>query len=192
MIFYDEKEIWGIFQSNSLEKTFETHGVWEVGSAVMTFPTTYPDGEQADFNTFDRLVFPDFTARTWEKKEYEPRPDNIQKLRYPIQKITQMFSITNNIRKDYVEGVNFNLVDGYIQWIPGNTPFYSESKDVGEVISIAYYTNPVYNVVQLLRELRVTQEMINGQKQAVRAPQQVLVKRDFISNEKESLGIAGT
>ena len=62
IIYYESKEIWGIFQGNSIEKTFEAHGVWEVGTAVVTFPTEYPDGTQADFNTYDRLEIPDFTV----------------------------------------------------------------------------------------------------------------------------------
>jgi len=33
-----------------------------------------------------------------------------------------------------------------------------------------------------MRELRITQQMINGQKTAIRLPQQILVKRDFLFN----------
>src|ERR1035437_4250823 len=95
-IHYDKKELWGIFKGNSIKKTFEAHGVWEIGTAVVTLPTEYPDGTEADFNSFDRLTVPDFTVRLWELKEYEPRPGNVQELRYPVEKIDRVSSILSN------------------------------------------------------------------------------------------------
>jgi hypothetical protein len=193
ILYYTPKEIWGIFSGNSVEKTFEAHGVWEIGSAVMTLPTEYPDGEQADFNTFDKLEFPDFQVRLWEMKEYEPRPDNIQKLRYPIAKVDIVMSISNGVQKMYVLDTDFTInVDGNIVWIAGREPWYDAARDVGETIAWSYFANPVYVVVQPLRELRITQELVNGVKQARRLPQQVLVKRDYTVNSADKLGISGT
>jgi hypothetical protein len=40
-------------------------------------------------------------------------------------------------------------------------------------------------VLQHLRELRISQELVGGVKQPVRLPQQVLVKRDFLFNKPE-------
>ena len=188
IIYYEAKEIWGIFQGNSIEKTFEAHGVWEVGTAVVTFPTEYPDGTQADFNTFDKLEMPDFTVRLWEHKGYEPRPDEIQELRYPVQKVEYASSITDNVQTFYQVGVDFNVTpEGGIQWIEGKQPDYSNVLERGEVIGWAYFAKPVYVVMQSLRELRVTQELINGVKTARRLPQQILVKRDFMVGSGEKI-----
>lgn len=192
ILYYDEKEIWGVFSGNSIEKTFEAHGVWEVGTAVCTFPTEYPDGTQADFNTYDSLTIPDFEIRLWELKEYEPRTDNKQQLRYPVTKVEYASSISNGVQKFYTVGVDFNIVGGDIQWISGQEPFYDSQRDVGETIVWSYFAKPVYIVVQSLRELRITQEMVNGQKQAKRLPQQILVRRDFMVGAAEKLGSAGT
>lgn len=193
ILYYGEKEIWGLFSGNSIEKTFEAHGVWEIGSAVMTMPTEYPDGTQADFNTFDRLTLPDFEVRLWEMKEYEPRTDGIQKLRYPVTKVEYATSISDGVQKFYQVGVDFNITsDGDIQWIPGKEPWYDSSRDVGETITYGYFARPVYIVMQSLRELRITQEMVNGQKQARRLPQQILVRRDFMVGAAEKLANAGT
>lgn len=192
ILYYDSKEIWGVFQGNSLEKTFEAHGIWENATAVITFPTEYADGTQADFNTFDKLTIPDFTIRLWELKEYEPRTDLVQKLRYPITNVEYASSITNGIQTFYTVGTDFTLTaDGDIKWIAGKEPNYDEARDVGETIAFGYFAKPTYVVVQSLRELRITQEMVNGQKQARRLPQQILVKRDFIVNS-EKLGTSGT
>lgn len=188
--FYTSKEIFGIFSGNSIQKTFEAHGVWEIGTAVITFPTEYADGTEADFNSFDKLTLPDFTVRLWELKEYEPRPGNIQSLRYPIQKVDYVSSVLRNgtVNKIYTPGIDFNInSDGNIVWVDGRQPHYDSHSQHGEVLTWSFYAKPVYLVVQTLRELRITQELVNGQKVARRLPQQILVKRDFLPTATETL-----
>jgi hypothetical protein len=188
MLHYGKEEIFGVFSGNSIEKTFEAHGVWEIGSAVITFPTEYPDGTQADFNTFDKLTIPDFTVRLWELKEYEPRPGMTQKLRYPIEKVDYVSSVVNGVQKFYHENVDFTInPQGEIVWVFGRTPHWDPVTQHGEVLTWSFYAHPVYLVVQSLRELRVTQELVNGQKISRRLPQQILVRRDFLPGRGEAL-----
>jgi hypothetical protein len=186
---YGAKDIWGTFTGNSIQKTFEAHGVWEIGTAVVTLPTEYPDGTEADFNAFDRLTLPDFTVRLWELKEYEPRPGNVQQLRYPIEKVDRVSSIlqSGQVEKIYTQGVEFNIVNGNIVWVDGMQPSYDPLTGHGEVLTWSFYAHPVYLVVQTLRELRITQELVAGQKVARRLPQQVLVRRDFLPTAAETL-----
>lgn len=190
-IYYDKREIWGTFLGNNQQKTFEYTGIWEIGNATITFPTEYPDGKQADFNTFDRLTIPDFETRMWQQLEYVPTNSNQQKLRYPIIRVDRMVSIRNNIERVWTEGVDFNIVNGQIEWIPGNLPQYNSTSQVGEVFSISFITNPVFLVLQSLRELRISQQYINGEKIATRLPQQVLVRREFLVNRSNLLPPAG-
>lgn len=178
IIYIQEKEIWGVLSSNSLEKLYEIQGVWEVGTAVVTFPTQYICGEQADFNVYDQLECPDFQVRLSDLREYDGLPTTGSK--YPIVRAVNIVSIVDNQKKEYVEEVDYNIVNGKIEWVSGNEPAYDEMNDIGEVLSITYVANPVYNVLQTLHELRVTQELVDGQKVAKRLPQQVLVKRDFL------------
>jgi len=180
ILYIQEKEIWGTFSNNTLEKMFEIQGVWEIGTAVITFPTEYPDGTQADFNVFDKLVCPDFQIRLSDLKEYEPKPDNKTGSKYPIIDLCDMTSVVDGALKKYIVGVDYNIVDGEISWITGREPRYDDIEEIGEVLSMTYSANPVYNVLQTLHEIRATQQMVNGQKQARRLPQQVLVKRDFL------------
>jgi hypothetical protein len=188
IIYYGDKEIWGVFTGNSIEKTFEAHGVWEAGTAVITLPTEYPDGEQADFNTYDRLIIPDFTVRLYEMKEYEPRPGNLQELRYPASKVEFASSIQSGVQKIYQQGVDFQITaNGDIEWLPGKEPAYDNVNERGVPIVWSYFANPQYIVIQSLRELRITQELVNNQKVAKRLPQEVLVKRDFFVSENEKI-----
>jgi hypothetical protein len=160
-------------------------GVWEMGSAIVTLPSTYPDGTQADFNTYDQLVVTDFTVRMWELKEYEPRPDLQQRLRYPIAQMDYIGSAVNGVTKEYILGTDYNLVDGKIQWVPGREPSYDSTNERGDVFVASYYAAPVYIVLQNMRELRVTQEFIGGQKVPLRLPQQVMIRRDYLINGPE-------
>lgn len=186
-LYYYENFITGTFVSNSLQKIFERQGIWETSSAIVSLPTTYSDGTEADFNSFDQLIVLDYEVRMWEIKEYQPTANNQQQLRYPITHIEYMSVVNNNILRVLVQGVDFNIVNGMIQWVPGRQPVYNPGKQVGDVFTVSYFANPVYNVVQTLRELRVTQEMVNGVKTAIRLPMEVLVKRDFLPNGSEKV-----
>lgn len=186
-LHYDEKEIFATFGGNSIQKTFEAHGVWEVGMATVTAPTEYPDGTEADFNTYDRLRIPDFTVRLWELKEYEPRPGNMQELRYPIEKVDYASAVVDGEQVFYTVGIDFEINnDGAIVWIAGKEPAYNSTTGHGTPIAWSFYAEPVYYVVQTLRELRITQELMQGEKVARRLPQSILVKRDFLPGKAET------
>ena len=187
MIYYEEKEIVGIFTGNSLDKLFEQQGIWEVSTAVVTLPAEYSDGTQADFNAFDQLEIRDFEVRLDQVIEYSPTSNNRQKLRYPITEIDYIASIESGVLTPYTEGTHFNIVNGEIEWISGQEPTYDNITERGTVITISYYAHPVYTVVQTLRELRITQEMVNGVKTARRLPQEVLVKRDFLRRTSDTI-----
>ena len=188
LLYLPEKEIWGTFSNNTLEKMFEIQGVWDIGTAVISFPTEYADGTQADFNVFDKLSCPDFQIRLSDLKEYEPTTSGATGVKYPIINICDMTSVVDGAIKKYLVDVDFTIVDGEIQWIAGKEPVYDDIEEIGEVLSITYSANPVYNVLQTLHEVRASQQMVNGQKIARRLPQQVLVKRDFLfkPDNKES------
>lgn len=188
ILYYQEKEIYGVFTGNSLQKNFEMQGVWEIGTATVTLPTLYPDGTNAEFNTFDQLVIQDFTVRMWELKEHYPRTDNKYQLRYPIAQVDYIASAINNVLNPYSEGVDFELDSGRISWLPGKEPSYDSVNERGEVYVVSYFANPVYVVLQHLRELRVSQELVNGVKVPLRLPQELLIRRDFLANNPERNG----
>jgi len=186
IMYYREKEIWGVFQSNSLQKNFEMQGLWEIGTAVITLPTYYPDGTAAEFNTFDQLVLEDTSVRLWELKDYETRSDNSHQMRYPIEKVDFCGAVKDDQKVEFIEGTDFNIVNGNMEWVAGKEPDYDPITQLGEVLSIAYFAKPVYNVLQHMREIRMSQELVGGVKQPVRLPQQILVKRDFLANPPET------
>lgn len=178
-VYYKEKEIIGSFIGNTMEKIFEYQGVWDIGSTMATFPTIYPDGTEADFNTMDKLVMLDFEVRLWELTEWKNAPIN---LRYPVVGVEYMAAAVDGVMQEYEDGVDFDIVDGSIVFRDGHEPEYNETERNGEVITISYFANPVYIVLHPLRELRVSQEFVNGEKVTQRLPQQLILKRDWMPN----------
>lgn len=187
-VYYSSKEVFGIFESNSLERLFELQGVWEEGTAVLTLPTEYADGIQADFVHHDKLVVPDFQMRVYELRNYEQHDNYTERLRYPIIKIEYVASVVGANLVVYKEGVDYNIVNGKIVWVPASAPVFDTITETGPVVTYSYVTNPEFNVVRHMHELRATQEMVNGVKTAIRLPQQILVKRDFIPDGPEKVG----
>ena len=186
-VYYCEQEIWGVFHSNSLQKNFEAQGMWEIGTAVITFPVEYGDGSIAEFQTYDRLEIPDFPVRMWQRVNYELSIGGTTKLRYPIDTIDIVFSVRNGVKFDFVQGVDYDIENGDIKWIAGRQPLYDNVKECGEALSVVYHANPVYTVLQHMRELRVSQEyqVGTGTKIARKLPQQVLVRKQFLVKDNE-------
>ncbi len=187
ILFIQTKEIFGVFGSNTLQKIFETQGEWEIGTAVITFPAKYIDGLEADFAYNDQLECPDFQIRIADLKEYRPTSDNRQKLRYPIVKVQNITSVRSNVLFTFTEGTDFKITSGEIEWLI--TPAFNATTLIGEVLSITYTANPVYNVLSVIHELRVTQEydIATGTKVARRLPQQIQVRRDFLNNSSNEV-----
>lgn len=79
------------------------------------------------------------------------------------------------------------MENGLIKWIVGKQPAYDAANEIGDTYAVSYFANPVYIVLQPLRELRVSQQMIDGQKTVKRLPQHVVVKRDFFVNKPEKM-----
>ena len=189
MVYYGEKEIYGTFQSNSMQKIFEYQGTWEIGQALCTFPADYTDGTVCDLAPFDKLFMPDFEIRIYELINYEVTPDGAQMLRYPVKGVEYMVSARNNVLKPFTQDIDFTItIDGQIKWVAGKEPKINAKTGNGELLSISYVANPVYIVQYPLRELRISQQMEDDfKKYAKRMPMQVLVKRDFLPQFQEAI-----
>ena len=187
-VLYGDREIWGVFMGDSLEKLYEIQGEWEIGQAIITFPAEYNTGEQADFGTFDQLIVPDFTMRLWELKEFRVTADGKQRLRYPVVNSDFVAAIdsTTDTLVEFTEGVDFNVVDGDIVWVDGKEPPVqvdpATGTQRGQVVTYSYFAEPRFTVQHMMHELRASQELdeATGEKVARRLPQQVLVRKDFI------------
>jgi len=199
MIFYGCSEIHGIFSNNRLEKMYEVMGIWDIGEAVVTF-SAYKDGLDGtpgaggaiDLQHFDKLVCLDYEFRFSEHIEHSPT--GIDRLRYPALEVEFLATKSNQ----YYPNTHFVIdVNGNIQWITQTQPAYDQLNERGEVYSISYTAQPVFYVVQLMHEIRATKAIdpLTGQNKAVRLPQQVLIRRDYLflkKDDKDGLGSMGS
>lgn len=189
MLFYEGGEVHGVFQANRLERMYEIQGVWDVGEAVITFSANMDDidgnpglGAPVDLQHFDKLMCLDYTFRWQELIEHSHV--GIDRLRYPALTVEFVATVSGKVKNFYV-GRDFQITsEGFIEWLPnGNKPTYDQLNSRGEVYTISYCARPVFYVVQLLHEIRATKAAKPGtrnEKIAVRLPQQVLIRRDYL------------
>lgn len=184
MRFYGSLEVHGFFQGNKLERIYEIQGSWDVGEAVVTF-SAYADDEQGnpgrgvavDLQHYDKLTCLDYSFRFQELIEHSPT--GVDRFRYPA--LTVEFLATKS--KVYVLDQDFAIDEvGYIRWLNQNQPGYNQLIQRGEIFTVAYCARPVFYVIQLIHEIRATKALdpITGQIIAVRLPQQVLIRRDYL------------
>jgi hypothetical protein len=184
------RPIYGMFYQAKLERFFEINGLWDTGSAIVTF-TSYargpaPDfkpgaGEMIDFSINDKIVCLDFLFSWSERLEHSPT--GLDRLKYPAK--TVEFLADKDRR--YQFGVDFSITEeGRILWLTGNRPKRDPNLDIGAIITIRYQANPVFYIDQMLHELRATKGINRetGALQAIRLPQQVLMKRDYLYADK--------
>lgn len=185
MIYYAKCEIHGLFQANKLERMYEVQGRWDVGEAVVTF-SAYADGPDGtpgvgpaiDLQMFDRVICCDYEFRWIERIEHSPT--GIDRLRYPALSVEYIATAS----KRYFVDQDFYINEkGHIQWKGQNQPGFNQNTDHGEIYTIAFTAQPVFIVVQLLHEIRATKgfDPFNPAVQtAIRLPQQVLIRRDYL------------
>lgn len=180
MISYWHKTIYGGFVPTDMDRMYEINGQWDNSSCSISLPAEYEDGTQAEFMKGDKLILRDFEVRLFHMVQYK---GTVVKCRYPIESVEAIVSAVNNVIKEYKEGIDFEVVQGNIQFFPDKAPFYNKTTRASEVISISYYAKPVYIIEKLTSELAISQELVDGQKVSRRLPQSVIVRRDFIINE---------
>lgn len=193
IIYFDPQCINGLFQQNKLERMYEVQGVWDIGEAVVTYSAYADDkdgnagyGCPVDIQHFDRLTLLDYEFR-WQQL-IEHSPTGIDRLRYPA--LSMNYLATKD--KEYFVDKDFIInEDGNIKWLGQNQPGYDQLNDRGEVYTIVYSARPVFLVVHLVHEVRATktEDPIDGEVKAVRLPQQVLLRRDYlVENKSDSTG----
>lgn len=183
-IFYGGAIVHGLNMQYKLEKLYESQGAWDLGNGVVTF-SAYADDEDGnpgmgpaiDLQPFDKLICLDYSFRWSEVIEHSPT--GIDRLRYPA--LTVEYVATKD--KVYYIDEDFIINEvGYLKWTGQNQPLYDQLNSLGEIFTVAYTAQPVFYVIQLIYEIRATKafDQTTGAITAVRLPQQVLIRRDYL------------
>src|SRR6185312_1492987 len=181
------------FLSNSKEARKVDLGVMDGSSVTVTFPRFYesenPNAPQKAVRPapFDRVYLKDesITVETWEK--FSCSITNVDKLRFPAVHVEELIDAKG---VQYACGIDFSVVAGKIQWMPGRSPGQDPASKRGVVCSVRYEYRPFWYVQRMIHEVRVAQvqDEFSGDRVTMRFPQQMLLQREAVfENEQRDL-----
>lgn len=182
----------GVFASNDKSAQFETEGILDASSVLITPPRFYdncPD-KPILLNLMDRFEIQDIEVRVVATQLMEATAVGRERLAFPA---TCVEHLVGNDGFEYVEGTHFEInTQGEIQWISQTRPGVNPQTLKGNIYSIRYRYIPFFVVKQLLHEVRVAQVTDStGARYAQRLPYQVQCTRennyrDQVRNPNES------
>jgi hypothetical protein len=196
--YYSAREILVVPQQFKLEDRLNVQGIWGQGSVLLNVAGHYEDGckEHAFFRPYDLLLLGNdpcgpnnITIAVDQLIEFNPTGS--MKLNFRCEGVDVLFG------KDYtfVEDQDFIIDNGLITWLPaGRKPRFHDGK--GEILSIVYYTRPVFIIQNIPHAVRITpgndHGTANEPRRAYYAPQQLVAKQAWTRIDNEELFDYGT
>lgn len=119
----------------------------------------------------------DVLVETYQKMDYE-ESDNV-----PLFPIVELDGhITDSRNTEYTENVDFEISpNGNVRWLAGRrNPGIDPDTGKGRIYSIRYRYKAYWYVVQLLKEVRVTNVTTGNVRSPERMPYYALVVREFV------------
>jgi hypothetical protein len=192
VIFYSVRALKVVPQQFKVEDTLTVQGIWGQGTTMFNVSGHYMDGEQENVFVRERdlIVFnSDITDLTDQLIEYNPTGQ--QKLHHKALGIEHVRDSHGNI---YIEGQDYGLTNlGTIAWLKnGKKPTFQNGK--GDILTVMYWYNPIYVVVQRPHTIRVlpSNDLGNGAfpRNKVYAPQLLTVRPSTAYAESDILQFA--
>lgn len=168
------EECWAYISGVQIEKLFQTQGVWDMGSAMMTTNSFVRMGffykvVILDFSRIHQQLIVRSATGTTDKIMYEPVPD----CKIP-------YLCADKTGKRYTSGVHFIYeTDKKIRWTGATKPAN------GVVYTLSYPARPVYRVLDVVHENRF--HFVAWKKTSrspIDLPQQALIKLDYLTRKK--------
>lgn len=82
---------------------------------------------------------------------FEYKPAGPQRMKFPIVDVDYL---VDGNRNRYEKDIDFIIKDGLLEWVGTKRPLWYADKGMGEVLSINYWTKPVFSVVSTNRVFR--------------------------------------
>lgn len=178
-LYYGQREFVGAFEGNSNSRQFGANGTWDLDQASIVIPTVYSDGTTMDVQFFDQVIIPDVTVRYYQLVEHSQT--GIDRLHFPAKTIDKVVGADGT---EYFPGVDVIVNEnGRLQWINSNRPGYDMSIDRGGIYSVNYYCVPVFTIISLPHQLRITQTIKDGIAVQERFPQMAVCRKDFLPHD---------
>ena len=191
MIDFDCFETIAMFQQQDLTEQFKVHGTFSIDEAMVTFKAG------VSLQTFAKVEILDFKEEFYEVMQKQDNlTTNTDKLKYPACEVTAVFSVRNNQKERFYQGVDFDLdQNGSIVWKGTHIP------NDREIYSVYYKYHPVYRVTKAVHRDRFSQynnlrdlagskipqsaiKNVNG-RTFVKLPEEWILRRDYLLDRKD-------
>lgn len=181
----------GIFTAtitdNSSNHERSDSGIVDDSTSRLVLPRFYnlnalADGPRIYLEIGDRLYIKDANADvnvvTYHEMDYAEGIDNIPM--FPIVQLDAPIIDSQNI--EYIENIDFTITcAGNIKWISGGkNPGIDPNTGKGRIYSIRYLYRAHWYVIQLPKEVRITNVTTGGVRSPQRMPYHAVVMREYI------------
>ncbi len=177
----------GMIQQQDLIEQFKVTGVFSMDESAMTFLS------EVTLHIFAKVQILDFTEDFFELVQRQEAPATTDRLKYAACKVLGLFTVENNVRTEYYEGVDFEIdVNGDVKWIGTRKP------DDRQIYTIYYKHHPVFRAVKALHRNRWSQfnrrsdqldptipKKTVGDRTYVKLPDSWILKRDYLIERRD-------
>lgn len=178
---------------NSRERHRGDAGTLDPSESKLVMPRFYntqngiADGERIYLSPGDRIYVADPTVDVLvinsQQMDYEPSTFNVPM--FPIVKLDAPLTDSRNI--EYIEGVDFSISGGDIEWLPGGkNPGIDPDTGKGRIYSIRYLYRAYWYITQLPKEVRITQVTTDGVRSPERAAYHAIAQREYIYHNQNN------
>jgi len=190
--FFTSRKLKAVPQNFALENRLNVQGIWGLHTVLLNISGYYFDDkkETAYCRPGDLIVLDTdadgngITAEVDQLTEYNPTGP--LKLNFRVEGVTYLA----DKERVYIEAQDFFIVNGKIQWHDkGAKPNFKDGK--GAVLSVVYYTKPIYIVKNVPHSLRILPGNSTGNgalpREARYAPQLVVAQQSWIRSDNTEL-----
>jgi len=186
--YYQVRELLAIPQQARLSDTLNINGIWGMRSVLLNITGHYNDGDKSHVfcRPHDLIVFdlPGVTTEVDQLIEYNP--NGPIKLNFRCESVQYLA----DANREYKDNIDFSVKDGKIVWMTtGKRPEFKNGK--GSILSLVYYTKPVYIVQNVPHSIRITPGNSTGNgalpRDAYYAPQQLICAQSWVRVDDQDL-----
>lgn len=183
----------GMIQQQDLVEQFKLTGTFSMDESMMSFLS------EVTLHIYAKIEILDFTEDFFELIQRQdtvllPSPlPQTDVLKYKACSVLAIFTVVNNVKTEYYEGVDFQIdLNGNIQWTGSHKPADRQ------VYSIYYKHHPVFRAVRAMHRNRWSQfnnraSLIDdaipkktvGDRTYVKLPDAWIIKRDYLIERRD-------
>jgi hypothetical protein len=158
---YDPRTLYIVPQQMNWSDQYVLYGVYGSHTVGAVNFTGYYEDEphtRVYLSKHDVLVIED-SVTVQVREIFEYKPTGPARLKFPIVNVDHL---SDKNDKRYEADRDFTIVDGMIEWTGSDKPTWDTKNSRGEVLSIVYWTKPVYSVMETPRVFRMVHSNATG------------------------------